>query len=277
MFAGGFVRFSMFRLALFCLCCLTVAAAFAQVPAAGGKPPLPPDAWRRTIGNSNGNEKASNIITDLSGNGLFEYSDTDYCHIAKISPANNIIFDVKTVGNVFIAKGMCVSPLVSGKQYAWGTGLVNSSSGQKQAYYVCYDLTSPSVAVVQGTYASTNGDLNVIGQHADALGNLMLAMNDVDSLGHHFLRMVTIDRLNNVTNDQTNTALEPQSAYWNSATNSWIAAGYNPPTTSTSARWGSYDPTDGSEKFSAHALGYVLGTHVVTYRYVVNPLPGGDI
>ena len=105
----------------------------------------------------------------------------------------------------------------------------------------------------------------------------MLAMNDVDSLGHHFLRMVTIDRLNNVTSDQTNSALEPQSAYWNSATNTWIAAGYKPPTTSTSARWGSYNPTDGSEQFSAHALGYVLGTHVVIYRYVVNPLPGGDI
>ena len=195
------MHFPMFRLALFCLCSLIVAAAFAQVPTAVVTPPVPTYAWRRTIDNSNGNEKASNIVTDLSGNGLFEYSDTDYCHIAKISPANNIIFDVKTVGNVFIAKGMCVSPLVSGKQYAWGTGLVNSSSGRKQAYYVCYDLTSPSVTVVQGTYASTNGDLNVIGQRSDASGNLMLAMNDVDSLGHHFLRMVTIDRLNNVMSD----------------------------------------------------------------------------
>src|SRR5438105_8190117 len=167
------------RLLLLLSALFLTAAAFAQ--------PVPTYAWRRVLNLYNYNDTAGNFVTDLSGNGIFQYAENGGSHInhtVKMSPANNLIFDAQTTfGDTYRATGIAISPMVSGKQYAWGTGIVNGHGfgGNNPAYYVCYDITNASTAavpIVQGTYpGSPYGDYNVVGVYVNSLGNLMMVIN----------------------------------------------------------------------------------------------------
>jgi len=241
--------------------------------------PVPTYAWRRTFDNLNRDDKVSNLVTDVSGNVYMQYSSSGTgatCHLAKVSPANNLIFDKSgTEFGGFRATGCCISPPVSGKQYIWVTGVVTSVT-PNPAYFACLD--NDGNFILEAELADAQSRMNPVGCHADASGNLMLALWDsTHSGGDEFplLRMVTIDRTDTVISDHLNTTIDPDSAYWNTRTNSWIVSGriVNDP---YSGQWGSYDPS-GSFQFGDTSFGSHSSAQDTYNSYKVNPLPGNWI
>src|SRR5947209_4934592 len=137
------------------------------IPCLAWVQPVPTYAWRRTFDNLNRDDKATNLVTDVSGNVYMQYSSSGTgatCHLAKVSPANNLIFDKSgTEFGGFRATGCCISPPVSGKQYIWVTGVVTNVT-PNPAY--CNNRTNPRIAsgrIVNDPYSGQWGSYDPSG------------------------------------------------------------------------------------------------------------------
>jgi len=257
------------------ICLLSIiAAATAQ--------PVPTYAWRRVTANPT-DDDLGNVVIDASGNAIYEYTEITQplytIHLVKVSPANNVIFD-STIqpGNGGFGDLVTLSPVISGRQFAWVIGrLPDSSTLYSRPYFACFDLSAPSAPIIDGVVPAPYGNSNVCAAHSDASGNLMLAIDQVGANGLHELHMDTIDQSGMFVSATRNGSIWGVSGYWDGPAARWIISGYIPsdahPT--YSGFWGVFDPVTGAiGPFEGWPSQVIAGVKTESFHFILNPLPG---
>jgi len=266
-------RFSLV-LAIFCL----AGATFAGLP--------PTQAWRWIFNNGTADDIAGGLDVDASGNAYLLYvssnSGANTIHMLKIGPAGGIYYDktVAEAGFVYDAPiGVLVSPMIAGKQYVYA--FLNRTNSTPFGLSVYKWDTNGNAIWANPVFFSggTTNDLILAGSYADGSDNLLLALgySNINSL-QGSLSMVTLDHAGNITSQQTNNLIVPQTAVYIPASHGWIAGGIdmNPsPTVTLNGRWDLFDPSTGlAAGIGEHADGYRNGFFSITQQFLINPLPG---
>jgi len=264
---------------------LSVVACFLALTGFAFAQPVPTYAWRRVTANPV-DDLPGNVTTDLSGNALYcyiEWTSPNYqLHLAKISPANNVIFDSYTAyPNLTAGAEVVLSPLISGRQFAWVLGnFFNFTTSYSEPYFACYDLSSPSAPVIDGVIPAIYGNCRLAAARSDASGNLMAAVDEVNSTGGHELHFVTIDQAGFILSDTHNSDIQGITGFWSNTLGKWVISGeiVGDAHPNYSAMWGIYDPTNGNEVLSEKSPSiYNVGTDNVSHYYAINLLPGDNI
>lgn len=201
--------------------------------------------------------------------------------------------------------GVHVSPVISGQQYVYACmepNYVFQNTRYRSFWMMKYSTSGQPLWPQPFTFKVPNMNTILRGFYADPNGNVFLAlgvgaasdMNDSYPLSTCTLTMLEVDASGNQTNQQENTLIGPsnwswrtfqpcwihdvfeQEAIFDPSRHRWIVAGSdNLDLNQVSARWGIYNPDNGSEDYSETEEGTPnFGT---SPWFDINRLPGGYI
>jgi len=235
-------------------------------------------AWHLTFAGSSATGDSNPMVFDASGNFYFQYVSGGAIHLQKLSPAENLYFDVTVAGLPTTPQGysaLAISPKISGSQYVYVGWTTLDLSGNPVANVAKYDTTG--AAQWSGPITFSNGLAGdyLLACAADSAGNVNLAMQDFTGSLTQF-RNVQLDA-NGLINDQTTSqGVEPTASsipIFDSASSSWLIAG-DDNTTPGSAVWGKYKISDGTPVFNT-SISTTATQQSETLH--LNTLPGGRI